>query len=69
MNEGLGYVIELRGEAAGLVVKEDRRFRFYAAERRFSGLERTLYGSPGEAEDACRRVEQASLRAHAHMFS
>ena len=56
MSEGLGYVIELGGAAAGLVVKEGNRFRFYAAEKSFAALERNLYQSPGEAEDACRRV-------------
>ena len=62
MSDGLGYVIELGGEAAGLVVKDDNRFRFYAAEKRFAGLERKLYRSPGEAENACRRIEQAASR-------
>ena len=56
MAEGLGYVIELSGQAAGLVVKEGNRFRFYAAEKVFAGLEQTLYCSPGDAEDACRRL-------------
>jgi len=56
MTEGLGYVIELSGHAAGLVVKEGNRFRFYAAEKIFAGLEQTLYCSPGDAEDACRRL-------------
>lgn len=64
MTDGLGYVIELGGEAAGLVVKEDKHFRFYAAEKRFSSLERTTYRSPAEAENACRRVEQAAFRRH-----
>ncbi len=56
MTEGLGYVIELGGDAAGLVVKEGKQFRFYAAQKNFSGLERKLYRSPREAEDACRRI-------------
>ena len=56
MTEENGYVIELDGEAAGLVVKEGNRFRFYSAGRDFSGLDRTLYRSPAEAEEACRRV-------------
>jgi hypothetical protein len=63
MSEGLGYVIELGGDAAGLVVKEHNRFRFYAAEKRFAGLERKLYRSPAEAENACRKVERAAHRA------
>ena len=62
MTNGLGYVIELGGDAAGLVVKEDNRFRFYAAAKRFAGLERKLYRSPGEAENACRRLAQAAFR-------
>lgn len=36
MTDSLGYVIELGGDAAGLVVKADKHFRFYAAEKRFS---------------------------------
>lgn len=64
MTDGLGYVIELGGDAAGLVVKEDKHFRFYAAEKRFSSLERTTYRSAAEAENACRRVEQAAFRRH-----
>ena len=56
MTEGLGYVIELAGKAAGLVVKDGNRFRFFAAEKDFFGLERSLFQSPGEAEDACRRI-------------
>ena len=56
MTEGTGYVIELGGEAAGLVVKEGNRFRFYASAKSYAPLERTLYRTPGEDEDACRRV-------------
>jgi hypothetical protein len=56
MSDGLGYVIELAGKAAGLVVKEGSRFRFYASEKLFLALERNLYQSPGEAENACRRI-------------
>ena len=56
MAEGSGYVIELRGEAAGLVVKDGNGFRFYAAEKNFTALERILYRSPAEAEDACRKI-------------
>ncbi len=56
MTENSGYVIELAGKAAGLVVKEGKRYRFYASEYTFFSLERTVYQSPGEAEDACRRL-------------
>jgi hypothetical protein len=56
MTEGSGYVIELGGEAAGLVVKEGNRFRFYASSKNYAALERALYRSPAEAEVACRRI-------------
>ncbi len=56
MDEDHGYVIELAGDAAGLVVKEGNSFRFYSAGRDFSGLDRKLYRSPAEAEEACRRI-------------
>ena len=56
MVDGSNYVIELAGKAAGLVVKEGNRYRFYASENAFSDLERSLYRSPAEAEDACRRL-------------
>jgi len=56
MSEDRGYVIELAGEAAGLVVKEGNRFRFYSAARDFYRLDRTLFRSPADAEEACRRV-------------
>ena len=66
MTDGLGFVIELAGKAAGLVVKEGNRFRFYAAEKNFLGLERNLFQSPGEAEDACRRLLWPGRAPRAH---
>jgi hypothetical protein len=56
MSDDLRYVIELGGDAAGLVVKEKSRFRFFAAEKRFASLDRRLYHSPAEAENACRSL-------------
>jgi hypothetical protein len=51
---GHRYVIELKGESAGLVVGERQGFRFYAAASHFAELEQRLVRSPGQAEDACR---------------
>ena len=45
-----------KAKKAGLVVKDGGRFRFYAAGRDYSGLDHTLYSSPAEAEEACRRL-------------
>jgi hypothetical protein len=50
------FVIELRGEPAGLVVGERRGFRFYAAASTFTDLEQKVFRSPGHAEDASRAV-------------
>lgn len=55
------YVIELSGAAAGLVIEENRRFRFYASDRAFAPLERRLFRSPDHAEQVCRRLQSAPL--------
>ncbi len=50
------YVIEVRGEPAGLVVAERIGFRFYASASTFADLEQRIFRSPGQAEDACRKL-------------
>jgi hypothetical protein len=49
------YVIETRKGAAGIVVRDGRGFRFFAATRDFDSLEGTLFGPPKEAETAAVR--------------
>lgn len=51
------YVIEVDGGAAGVVVRENRSFRFYASDRRYSRLEGSRYGSLEEAERAVKSVK------------
>lgn len=46
------YVIEVDGGAAGVVVRENRSFRFYASDPRYSRLEGSRYGNLEEAERA-----------------
>jgi len=46
------YVIETESEAAGIVVRERNRFRFFAASHAYRALEGQLFGSPREAERA-----------------
>lgn len=58
MSQSLRYVIELGGTAAGLVVQEDNRYRFFAADRNFAPLERRLFRSPDQAEQSCRELSQ-----------
>jgi hypothetical protein len=58
------YVIETRKGAAGIVVRDGRSFRFFAATRDFGSLEGKLFASPKEAEAAAvRQVDGAKPRA------
>jgi hypothetical protein len=55
------YIIEIRPKSvgitvqAGLVVRDGRRFRFFAATDAFNSLEGKLFKSPNAAEHAARR--------------
>ena len=62
------FVIELRGEPAGLVVGERSGFRFYASASTFTDLERKIFRSPGHAEDACRAVLASQAAAAESSF-
>ena len=62
------YVIEIRPTSvgitvqAGLVVRDGRSFRFFAATDAFSSLEGKLFKNPRAAERAARcRVANAAL--------
>lgn len=46
------FIIEINGKAAGLVVEEQRRFRFYASHRIFWKLDGRVYRRVREAERA-----------------
>jgi len=54
------YIIEVSSGAAGLVVRDGGRFRFFAASSEFSDLEGRSFSNPREAEKAARK--QADLR-------
>ncbi len=46
------YIIETRQGAAGIVVRDGRGFRFFAARREFNGLDGHLFATPRAAETA-----------------
>ena len=46
------FVIEVRSRAAGIVVHDGRRYRFYAAAHEFNGLEGRDFRSPNDAQKA-----------------
>lgn len=62
MTQPARYVIELGDTAAGLVVEENNRYRFFASDRSFAPLERRLFRSPNHAEQMCRRLRDAPGR-------
>jgi hypothetical protein len=65
------YIIEIRPTAAatvqaGIVVRDGRGFRFFAATHAFNPLEGHLFKNPREAERAAlRRVTGASRQGRA----
>ncbi len=46
------YIIETRNGAAGIVVRDGRGFRFFAATRAFHSLDGRLFATPRAAEAA-----------------
>lgn len=48
------FVIEADGETAGIVVRLDRGFRFYAATHAFVALEGRSFRRPRDAQRAAR---------------
>jgi hypothetical protein len=55
------FIIETAGATAGIVVRQDQGFRFYASSRHFFPLEGGLYRRPVDAERAARRFAQGQL--------
>jgi hypothetical protein len=54
------YIIEVGSEQAGIVVRDPKGFRFFAASPRFHQLEGRLFRSAREAERAAWRLVEAA---------
>ncbi len=54
------FVIEAAGETAGIVVRDDRAYRFFAASRAFHPLEAQTFRNPADAERAAARLVRPS---------
>jgi hypothetical protein len=50
------YIIEVASQAAGIVVRDQDGYRFFAATHRFNPLEGQLFRNAREAERAARRL-------------
>lgn len=50
------YAIESDGAGAGIVIRQQGGFRFYASDERFTSLDGKMFRSPQEAERAAQRL-------------
>jgi hypothetical protein len=55
------YIIEVRSQAAGIVVREREGYRFFAASHRFNPIEGQVFRSAREAERAAIRLANDGL--------
>ena len=57
------YIIEVSSEAAGIVVRDKKGFRFFAASHRFNPLEGRIFRSAREAERVATRFLAGGIEA------
>jgi len=58
------YIVEIWGEAAGIVLKEGNAFRFHALARPFFALDGTQFMTPGHARLAAARLRPRPVAEH-----
>lgn len=56
------YIIEVFNQTAGIVVSDERGFRFFSSERAFDSLEGGHFGSARAAERAARALIEERRR-------
>jgi hypothetical protein len=55
------YIIEVRSQAAGIVVRDREGYRFFAASHRFNPIEGQVFRNAREAERAALRIANGGL--------
>jgi hypothetical protein len=60
---GHAFVIEVAGEAVGIVARDGRGFRFHAALRAFRSLEGRVFRRPSDAALAARALTRKPIEA------
>jgi hypothetical protein len=55
------FIIEVRSQAAGIVVRNPDGFRFFAASHRYNSMEGLLYANARDAERAARRLADGGV--------
>jgi hypothetical protein len=56
------YIIEVGSNPAGIVVRDERGYRFFAASHQFNRLEGQVFRNAREAERAARRLAEGELK-------
>ena len=56
------YIIEVSSQPAGIVVRDEGGYRFFAASHRFNRLEGRLFRNAREADRAARRLVNGDLK-------
>ncbi|OPY96725.1 hypothetical protein A5906_01400 [Bradyrhizobium sacchari] len=56
------YIIEVNSETAGIVVRGQGGYRFFAASHQFNRLEGQLFRNAREAERAARKLVNGDVR-------
>jgi hypothetical protein len=59
------FIIEIRSQAAGIVVRNAEGYRFFAASHRFNAMEGQLFRSADEAERAALHIAKGGMIAAA----
>jgi hypothetical protein len=64
-SEGTAFVIETADIAAGVIVRQQEGYRFFAADQQFSLLDGSIFKSPKAAQRAADLMQRAAARDHA----
>jgi len=59
------FVIETDEAAAGVIVRQDDGYRFFASESQFQPLDGSVFKSPKAAQKAAELMSRAAARDHA----
>ncbi len=59
------YIIEVGSQPAGIIVRDSKGYRFFAATHRFNALEGRLFRNAREAERAARLLVDGGFKVAA----
>ena len=63
------YIIEVSSQPAGIVVRNPKGFRFFAASQRFHRMEGQLFRNAREAERAAVQIEERQITPSSRWFA